>query len=87
MKKLYKILLIIFLAEILILNIVPKTIANSLNTIVVAIIVFLGFLPLITLLILVGKDQQISKTKRCIAKVACAFIVFCFVGATIAKFF
>ncbi len=84
MKKHYKILSAIVLAEFIVIYIMSQNNIKIQSFIGSALGVFAFFLPIQILLFLLSKDTDASKRKRVFAKVVFWFICFCYLSALIA---
>lgn len=84
MKKTYKILLVIIIAEIFIVSMLSKEIIKikSWTGNVVGTAIFLG--PIQALLFTMGQDERFSSKKRCFFKVVFWFVIICYLLGGIA---
>lgn len=85
MKKVYKVILVLFLLEYLCLSLMNKLDIHIHSWIGNAIGALLFLSPLLILLYLLKKDEDISKKYRIIAKFFFWFLVFCFFAGGIGK--
>ena len=78
MKKIHKVLLMLFLFNFLCISILKKNGISFDSWVIAAIGSLLFFIPLIVLLFLIGKDPEINKSKRIVAISFAVFILFCY---------
>lgn len=84
MKKQYKILSAIVLAEFIVIYIMSQNNIKIQSFIGSALGVFAFFLPIQIILFLLSKDADVSKVKRAFAKVLFWFICSCYLCTIIA---
>lgn len=86
MRKEYKILITIFIAEIVCIAALSEVlITMDYSKIVETVVALLFWTPLIRLFYLVSKDDEISLKKRTLAKIALGFFVLCWLGGLAAE--
>ena len=85
MKKIYKILIYITLFEYIILSSLKKLNITFNSPIISEIGPILAFSPILFLLYLLSKDDNISKNKQIIAKCFFWFIICCYILGFILK--
>lgn len=86
MKKIYKILLIIFGIKFLIVSQLSKHNIQIQSKVGKTIGGFVFFLPIQILLYLLGKDDNISKAKKMLFKILFWHINICYLAGVIATF-
>lgn len=86
MRKEYKILITIFIAEIVCIAGVSEVLAVTDFSKIIEIVLYLLFwAPLIRLFYLVSKDEAVSVKKRTLSKIAFGCLVLCLVGGVAAE--
>ncbi len=83
MKKKYKILTRLIVAEYIIAAVLKNLNISFNNTLFGLIFAFIFFVPILVLLYMLSKDEDIAPKKRKFCKVFFYFMSFCTVGATI----
>ena len=87
MKKIYKYLLAAIIVEICIVSVLDRAGIHIQSWIGNAVSAAVFFLPIETLLFMLGRDSDISETKRTCCKILFWFILVCYVSGGIALLF
>ena len=84
MKKIYKYLLAAIIVEICIVSVLDRAGIHIQSWIGNAVSAAVFFLPIETLLFMLGRDSDISAGKRMGCKIAFWFVLICYLGGGVA---
>lgn len=87
MKREYKALLRLWLAEFVVVFFLDKAGVQIQSLLINAICALLFLLPIVILLVLMSKDESFSAKKQMLFKMLYVFIIFCYVLGLAAKAF